>query len=62
MILYSWIGADGSDYRMASGVHAQHKMQPGQVWELQTSTDGLHWIALVDWNCGVRGPIGERAK
>lgn len=54
MILYEWRGKDGNLYRMVTGIQAQHVMQPGQTWELQVCEDGAYWIAMVDWNCGVR--------
>lgn len=54
MILYEWLGKDGNAYRMATGIDAQHVMQPGQVYELQISEDRHFWIAMQDWNVGVR--------
>jgi len=60
MILYEWRGEDGRHYRMAAGVYAQHPMQPGQVWELQVSEDRVHWIAMVDFNVGVRAHTTRR--
>jgi hypothetical protein len=60
VILYHWRGTDGRFYRMATGEHAQHEFMAGQFCEVQTSPDGTHWIAMVDWNAGVRGPAKSR--
>jgi hypothetical protein len=54
VILYEWRGKDGARYRMASGIDAQHPIQPPQSWELQRSEDGKYWIAMADYNAGVR--------
>lgn len=58
MILCEWCGLDAR-YRMAVGNHAQHRLAPGQMWELQRSDDGVFWIAMVDYNAGVRAPEAQ---
>jgi hypothetical protein len=54
VILYEWVGLEGARYRMATPPEAQHHLSGG--WELQRSETGRYWIAMVDYNAGVREP------
>jgi hypothetical protein len=63
VIIYEWHNPDeGASYRMAVGKDAQHPMHPGQVWELQRSVGRVYWIAMVDYNAGVREPRAYRGE